>query len=95
MPAHSACLSGASQPMLQCEAMWINFAGSGRCALKVIVGGQFDSVTVSSRSRLTTIAGVNALSGRKYDAAVPVDEQDYMSLPLQPWLGQQGSCELK
>lgn len=71
-----------NQPMYQREALWISFAGSQHCAVKIAVGGTFDSYSLWSASH--AIIGVNALSGLTQDAPSP--SQDYLSLPTQPWL---------
>ncbi|KAF7986960.1 hypothetical protein HWV62_3 [Athelia sp. TMB] len=71
VPEYIAKRGGLLMPIFQREAMWIDFSGSGRCAIKISIGG-VNAITGRPRDEDTPIS-----------VSTP---QDYVVGGLQPWL---------
>lgn len=61
---------GAIIPMYQREALWLGFQGAA---------WKPNAVKVA-------VGGINAISGSAYEPALHADKQDYIVVPMQPWL---------
>ena len=73
--------------MFQREALWIDFSGSEECAIKISVGGAslLERWFLPAKC-ITSILGINAITGQPRDEAPPSEIQDYVVVPRQKWL---------
>ncbi|SET67191.1 hypothetical protein SAMN05216326_1586 [Nitrosomonas marina] len=61
---------GAFIPMYQREALWLGFQGA----------------VWKPNAAKVAVGGINAISGSAYEPALHADGQDYIVVPMQPWL---------
>lgn len=61
---------GALIPMYQREALWLGFRGAA---------WKPNAVKIA-------VGGINAISGKAYEPTLHADAQDYIVVPMQPWL---------
>merc|ERR550514_1804649 len=85
MPAEWSASGGVMLPMYLREAMWLNFGGSGNCAVAVGVGG-CNAISGKAFDPAQLVADADDAEQGGDDAQAAVAQQGYVCHPAQPWL---------